>query len=186
MSEMSEIPPRPPSLAIGRSLAESVEGHSAVRSGRHPVSETAKIRTGLLRDISRICFAGPGAQKLPAQTFQLIEIVDWPSDDRRNFRRRVGSALEPEPLAAIGAAHDALPPGAVVEIPAHGVAQALLERTPRPPAELARDLGGIDGVALVVARPVGHELDQLGVRAVDGVGQHVVEQGADRAYHVDV
>ena len=69
-----------------------------------------------------------------------------------------GSARQPEPFAAIGAAHDALPPAPVVEVPAHGLAQAVLEIVARPPAELALDLAGVDGVAGVVARPVGDEL----------------------------
>ena len=50
----------------------------------------------------------------------------------------------------------------MVEIPTYGLAQAVLEAVARPPAELGRDLGSVDGVACVVARPVGDEIDQLG------------------------
>ena len=63
---------------------------------------------------------------------------------------------------------------------------AVVEIVPRPPAEFAPDLRGVDGVARIVARPVGDELDQLLVRPVRAVGQHLVEQAADRAHDVDV
>jgi hypothetical protein len=87
---------------------------------------------------------------------------------------------------AIGSTHDPLPPGAIVEEPAHGVAQAGLERMARLPAELAPDLGGIDRIARVVARPVGNEFDEPFVRPVRALRQHLVEQRADRAHHLDV
>ena len=47
------------------------------------------------------------------------------------------------------------PPGLVVAVPLDGLGQALREvGVPRPPAELAAELGGVDGVAAVVAEPV--------------------------------
>ena len=52
--------------------------------------------------------------------------------------RTVPRSAQPQPLAAIGAAHDALPPALVVEVPAHGLAQPVLEAVARPPAELGR------------------------------------------------
>ena len=42
----------------------------------------------------------------------------------------------------------------MVEIPAHGFADALLERVRGRPAQVALDLRGVDGVAAVVAGAV--------------------------------
>jgi hypothetical protein len=52
----------------------------------------------------------------------------------------------------------------VVEVPAHGLAQAGLEGLLRPPAELALDLARVDRVAPVVAGPVGDVRDEAAVR----------------------
>ena len=59
---------------------------------------------------------------------------------------------QPEPLAAIDAVAQRLPPVATVEIPPHRLLDAGLEGLLRAPAELGLELGRIDGVALVVAR----------------------------------
>ena len=48
-------------------------------------------------------------------------------------------------------------------IPVDRLRQAALETLRRRPAELALDLGGIDGIAAVMARPVGDEADQVAV-----------------------
>src|SRR5260370_31983468 len=88
---------------------------------------------------------------------------------RKTGEKMTASARQPESLAAVGAAHDALPPPPVVEVPAHGLAQAVVEIVPRPPAELVLDLAGVDGVARIMARPVRDRLDQLFVRPIPGV-----------------
>src|SRR4051812_28333844 len=54
-----------------------------------------------------------------------------------------------------------LPPVTVCPVPLDGVGQALLERNLRLVAELAADLGDVDGIALVVAEPVGDLLDAV-------------------------
>src|SRR5260221_9655090 len=46
---------------------------------------------------------------------------------------------------------DGLAPGAVGEVPAHGFFQAGRERFARPPAQVACNLGMIDGVPPIVA-----------------------------------
>src|SRR5690606_27521364 len=61
----------------------------------------------------------------------------------------------------VGAAAYPLPPGAVLDVPADGLRQALGERQARPPAELARGLGDVHRVAPVVPRAVLDELDQV-------------------------
>src|SRR5262249_42379649 len=45
-------------------------------------------------------------------------------------------------------------PVGVLLVPADGLAQPLLERRPRPPAQRSLDLGAVDGIAAVVAGPV--------------------------------
>src|SRR5258708_1470254 len=86
---------------------------------------------------------------------------------------RETSARQPEPLAAVGAAHDALPPAPVVEVPAHGLAQTVLEIVPRPPAEFVLDFAGVDGVTRIMARPVGDGREQLFMRAIHAVVQQL-------------
>ena len=71
--------------------------------------------------------------------------------------------LEPEPLAVVAARLDVLAPVAVLEVPAHGRAQAVLERVARRPAELAADLRRVDRVAAIVAGPIGHERLELAI-----------------------
>ena len=54
---------------------------------------------------------------------------------------------------------DRLPPPGVVEIPLNGLADAGLESFLRRPAQLAAQLGGVDGVASIVAGAVGDKGD---------------------------
>src|SRR5206468_514086 len=56
----------------------------------------------------------------------------------------------------------------------------------RAPSELALHLAGIDGIAKVVPGPVLHELDERLMSRDAVVERQLVEQGADRADHVDV
>lgn len=70
------------------------------------------------------------------------------------------------------------PPGLVGHVPVDGGLQALGEvGVGRPPAELALELGGVDGVAAVVAGAVGDPVEVLGVLP------HRLE---DHAQHGDV
>src|SRR5207302_3532103 len=69
-------------------------------------------------------------------------------------------------------------PCLVIEVPAHGLANAGGEGLPRRPAELALDLGGIDRIAPVVAEPVLHEGDEVGVFALLA-GQRFLKKIAD-------
>jgi len=48
----------------------------------------------------------------------------------------------------------------MVDIPADGLLDSRLEILLRPPAELALELAGIDGIAAVVAGTIRHETDQ--------------------------
>src|SRR5262245_20816782 len=59
-------------------------------------------------------------------------------------------------------------PVGVLLIPAHRLAQSLLERHLRFPVQLTLRLGAVDGVAAVVAGPVLDIADQRGRLAQDG------------------
>src|SRR5690606_18662908 len=73
-----------------------------------------------------------------------------------------------QPFGGEPALADRLHPVPVVDVPADRRLQPLLEAVSWRPAELVRDLAGVDGVAVVVPRPVGDEGDLLGVRPVAG------------------
>jgi len=75
------------------------------------------------------------------------------------LRRGCPSTAQPQALALVSALADRAPPALVVEVPSHGLFQRLLERLLRPPAEFGLCLRAVDGVAAVMARPVGHEAD---------------------------
>ena len=67
-------------------------------------------------------------------------------------------------VAGLGGLLGRAPPGLVGDVPVDGGLQALGEvGVRRPPAELALELGGVDGVAAVVAGAVGDPVEVLGV-----------------------
>ena len=81
-------------------------------------------------------------------------------------------------VAGLGGLLGGAPPGLVGHVPVGGLLQALGEvGAGRPPAELAPELGGVDGVAAVVAGAVGDPVEVL------GVAPHGLE---DHAEHGDV
>src|SRR5262249_42878006 len=92
---------------------------------------------------------------------------------------------EAEALAPVFAIGDARAPLSVIEVPAHRLPDALLEGVRRGPAELTLDLGGVDGIAPVVPRPVLHEGDEPPARSL-WRGRHLVEQVAERVDDVQV
>lgn len=69
-------------------------------------------------------------------------------------------------VAGLGGLLGRAPPGLVLDVPVDGLFQALGEvGVGRPPAELALELGRVDGVAAVVAGTVGDPVEVLGVAA---------------------
>ena len=66
-------------------------------------------------------------------------------------------------VALVVAAGDVVHPVLVVEVPPHGLLDALLKLERRLPAELALQLGAVDGVAGVVAQAVSHIGDKVHV-----------------------
>jgi hypothetical protein len=68
-------------------------------------------------------------------------------------------------FAVVPARLNLLAPGTVFDVPTHRVAQAVLERMPRRPPQLATDLAGIDRVAPIVSGAIGDErLERLTAR----------------------
>src|SRR2546425_62254 len=82
--------------------------------------------------------------------------------------------------------NERLPPGAVVHVPPHGRLEALLEGMSRRPAELAIELGKINGIAKVVPRSVGDKRDQLAMRWARRASPEAIHGLADRANDVNV
>ena len=72
----------------------------------------------------------------------------------------------------------------MVDVPAHGGLQALGQRARRPPADLRAHLRGIDGIAVVVSRPVRHVLHQRAARLVARDG--AIDQIADDLRDIQV
>ena len=67
-------------------------------------------------------------------------------------------------VAGLGGLLGRAPPGLVLDVPVDGGLEALGEvGVGRPPAQLALELGGVDGVAAVVAGAVGDPVEVLGV-----------------------
>lgn len=64
---------------------------------------------------------------------------------------------------AVIAGSDGLDPASMLEVPAHGVTQALVETVSLQPAEIALELREVDRAALVVTGAVGDEPDEDGV-----------------------
>ena len=79
-------------------------------------------------------------------------------------------------VAGLGGLLGRAPPGLVGHVPVDGGLEALGEvGVRRPPAELALELGGVDGVAAVVAGAVGDPVEVLGV-AAHGLQDHAQDR----------
>ena len=69
-------------------------------------------------------------------------------------------------VAGLGSLLGRAPPGLVGHVPVDGLLEPLGEvGVPGPPAELAAELGRVDGVAAVVAGAVGHPVEVVGIPA---------------------
>ena len=74
----------------------------------------------------------------------------------------------------------------MLQVPVHGRGDALVEAVFRLPAQLALELGRVDGVAAVVAGAVGHVGDLAAARLSVSARTALVQQRADRPHHLDV
>lgn len=87
-----------------------------------------------------------------------------PARAPRGAVRRNAVLLALRAVAGLGGLLGGAPPGLVGDVPVDGLLQAPGEvGVGRPPAELALELGGVDGVAAVVAGAVGDPVEVLGV-----------------------
>src|SRR5581483_4846796 len=98
----------------------------------------------------------------------------------------IGSRRHSEALAAINIITDRLPPGAIVEIPLHRLAQSGGEGLLWLPAKLRANTRGIDGVTQVVPGTVGDEGDERFTAADRAAGRKVVEQCTDCLHDIEV
>ena len=80
------------------------------------------------------------------------------------------------PVPGLGGLLGRAPPGLVLDVPVDRLLEPLGEvGVGRPPAELALELGGVDGVAAVVAGAVGDPVEVLGV-APHGLQDHAQDR----------
>ena len=87
-----------------------------------------------------------------------------PARAPRGAVRRDAVLLALRAVAGLGGLLGGAPPGLVGDVPVDGLLQAPGEvGVRRPPAQLALELGGVDGVAAVVAGAVGDPVEVLGV-----------------------
>ena len=87
-----------------------------------------------------------------------------PARAPRGAVRRDAVLLPLGAVACLGGLLGRAPPGLVLDVPVDGGLEPLGEvGVGRPPAQLALELGGVDGVAAVVAGAVGDPVEVLGV-----------------------
>src|ERR671930_2489460 len=121
--------PEPPARMIPFSTASKPDDE---RSCNH---ENAKTRNARKISLYKLIFVG-----------FVFSCVSWRS-----------RSSETKPLSVVPSGLHPLAPVAMLEIPAHGVAQAALERVARRPSELAPNLRRVDRVPAIVAGAIGHE-----------------------------
>src|SRR4051812_6003914 len=114
--------------------------------------------------------------RTPGWSAGLLEYCSSRCHDLQPAGRLLGGG-QSQALAVINTGAQRLPPCLIAEEPFDGPAQAGFEGDLWFPAQIAPDLGCVDGVAQVVARPVSHIGDQ--VAAGFGYRQHVVQRVAD-------
>ena len=99
-----------------------------------------------------------------------------PARAPRGAVRRNAVLLALRAVAGLGGLLGGAPPGLVGDVPVDGGLEPLGEvGVGRPPAELALQLGGVDGVAAVVAGAVGDPVEVLGV-AAHGLQDHAQDR----------
>src|SRR5437016_4869009 len=98
----------------------------------------------------------------PSTARQRANWPDFPAIRIEKRGRIAGSTdrfEQAEALAGTTAPH-LFPPDAIVEIPTDGAVEPGRERFAGLPSDLASHLGGVDGVATIMARPIGDERDE--------------------------
>ena len=110
--------------------------------------------------------------KAPARGRRIIPMPCGPARAPRGAVRRDAVLLALCAVARLGGLLGRAPPGLVLDVPVDRLLQPLGEvGVGRPPAQLALELGRVDGVAAVVAGAVGDPVEVLGV-AAHGLQDH--------------
>jgi len=100
-----------------------------------------------------------------------------------HFVKLLGRA---EAFAVVAILGDFVGPGAVFQIPVHGLGEASSKGFEGFPAELGLEFGAVDRIAAVVAGAVG-DIGDLGVVGSSiGAGGFRIEEGAEGVYHIEV
>ena len=119
-------------------------------------AEQAGISRRHLRGIGGVLKPGLAVIE-PSQKARIVRVEDEDAHDRLDRDPEAVILVDP---GLVGAAGHLAPPVFMVEIPLHGPAEAVVEIDAAPVAEFAGEFAGVDGVAVVVAGPVGDEADQ--------------------------
>jgi len=77
-----------------------------------------------------------------------------------------------------------LPPFAIFQIPTYGFLNAAFEGLVCPPTKLCFQLGGVDRITPVVARPIDHELNQPLMRRI--LRAQLIEHLTNALHHLEV
>jgi hypothetical protein len=81
---------------------------------------------------------------------------------------------------------DILPPLAMFQIPLHGFSDPGIEGLPGTPTEFTFKFPGINGIAEIMAGPVGDKGDQFLVTIEAGGGLQFVQDGTDSTDDIDI
>ena len=93
----------------------------------------------------------------PSQETRIIRVEH---EDAHSFLDRNPEAVVLVDPRLVGAAGHVAPPGFLVEVPMDGLAESRLETHAASAAEFGREFCGVDRITVVMARPVGHEIDK--------------------------
>src|ERR1700682_806396 len=91
----------------------------------------------------------------------------WPWPPMTYSRIRALCFHKTQSLAAVNPISQRLPPVAAIEIPAHGLFDACLERLLGAPSQLGFEFCRVDRIAQIVARAIGDEANKIVVGYVD-------------------
>ena len=137
-----------------------------------PVSATERSFSNAMSAIWEKLLSKRFRLRAPARGRRVIPMPCGPARAPRGAVRRNAVLLALCAVAGLGGLLGRAPPGLVLHVPVDRLLQALGEvGVRRPPAQLALELGAVDGVAAVVAGAVGDPVEVLGV-AAHGLQDH--------------
>src|ERR1700727_846511 len=179
LSPRTSIAGSPPTnfSPITKACASPLGSGCSAYSIRTPHSEPSPRRR---RNIGRSCGVEMiSVSRIPASMTPFIC-----GESCSSLSQSPGLGDHAETLARVDLFPQRAPPPLVVEIPAHRLLDAALERFARAPAKLALELGGVDRIAEIVPGPVGDKGNEGVVRAWPR--PKFIEDGANAPHHIDV